>query len=142
MTDQPDPPAPPVARSGLLVPRDKTSAVREIDFDRSGAGFALSRVPETNAVAATRTPREVGRPIAARPLLSPSRRVHLRVERFLRTMRLFDALDSRHVLNSEPDLALPAPDAPRLPAPPLSLTHAAPPLDVGPHQPAKEQEPR
>ena len=136
------------ARRAALARREAKAALREASFDALAAGWSVRHVAEARKVSVKTVSREVDRAVAERRLDAPERFVHLQVARLTKALRLADASLDRGELaaiaplmkvvaaleryhgrqdRSEPAKPEHAPLA--LPAPPLALAHAAPPLD-------------
>jgi len=150
MTDDADPPS---QRARGRARRAEKAALREWHFEALAAGFTPQQIAEVRKVSVKTVKREIDRAIADRRLDAPERYAHLQVARLTKALRLADALiDRGDVRGLAPLVKIvgeldryhglgrrwrTAPRAPRyeapdpLPAAPLALTHAAPPVDDG-----------
>lgn len=129
--------------------RAQSAALRQVVFDALAAGWSVEQIAELRKVSPRTVRREVDRALDERRLEAPERYAQLQVARLTKALRLADAsidqgdlraigplvkvvraLDRYHGLADASHGLLPgaAPAAPSLPAPPLQLTHAAPPL--------------
>ena len=126
-------------------------ARRQAYFEALASGFTPQQIAQAGMVSVAKVRRELDRAIAERPLDAPDRYIHLQVARLTKALRVVDvqlergelraigpltkvvaALDRYHGLSGGSARATSAALAgprPSLPAPPLALTHAAPPLD-------------
>jgi len=130
-----------------------TAERRQTAFDLVVSGYSYEAIARETGLSPSALRREVGKAIAARPVEAPERYVHLQVARIEKALLAADAaiergdvkavsqylkviaaLDRYHGLAAAlaPPEAAAAPAEPRLPAPapPLALTHVAPPLDA------------
>ena len=122
-------------------------------FELVVSGHSYEAIARETGLSPSALRRDVGKAIAARSIETPERYVHLQVARIEKALLAADAaiergdvravsqylkvvaaLDRYHGLAAAlapPELP-PPPAAPRLPAaaPPLALTHAAPPLEA------------
>jgi hypothetical protein len=144
--------APSSKRAGLRAERKtrrkQRLAQREAVFDMIAAGYGYEVIATTLDISVASVRREFDRAIAERRLDAPERYARVQVARLHKALRVVDelvdkgdpkavtplirlvaALDRYHGLAP----ARPAPETPSpplaLPAPPLALTHAAPPID-------------
>ena len=146
-----DDPAPNSKRAGLRAERKtrrkKQLSQREAVFDMIAAGYGYEVIAATLDISVATVRREFDRAIAERRLDAPERYARVQVARLNKALRVIDelldkgdpkaaaplirlvaALDRYHGLAP----ARPAPETPpplALPAPPLALTHAAPPIN-------------
>lgn len=146
-----DDPAPHSKRAGLRAGsktrRKQQLALREGIFDMIASGYSYEVIAATLEISVATVRREFDRAIAERRLDAPERYARVQVARLNKALRVVDglvdkgdpkavaplirlvaALDRYH----GPAPARPAPETPppplALPAPPLALTHAAPPV--------------
>ena len=137
------------ARAAARARREAKAALRQASFDALAAGWSIRHIAEARKVSVKTVSREIDRAVAERRLDAPERFVHLQVARLTKALRLADlridrgelaavaplvkivaALERYHLLEDRSKPVRPAPHAvPPLPAPPLALAHAAPPLD-------------
>ena len=134
-------------RAAARARREAKAALRQASFDALAGGWSVRRIAEARKVSVKTVSREIDRAVAERRLDAPDRFVHLQVARLTKALRLVDiridrgelaavgplmkvvaALERYHGLDDRTEPATPAPRAP-LPAPPLALALAAPPLD-------------
>ncbi|MGA2492741.1 MAG: hypothetical protein ABSF67_07280 [Roseiarcus sp.] len=140
-------------REATRARRLATAERRRTLFELIVSGHSYAAIARETGLSPSALRRDVGKAIAARSIEAPERYVHLQVARIEKALLAVDAaiergdvkavskylkvvaaLDRYHGLATAlapPEPAL-APAEPRLPAPapPLALTHAAPPLDV------------
>ena len=148
MTDDPNSPS---ARASLRAERRTRRkdrlAQRERVFEMVASGYDLEVIAATLEISVATVRRELDRAIAERRLDAPERYARLQIARLNKALRVADgrldkgdmkavapllrivaALDRYHGLApSRPASETPLPPL-ALPAPPLALTHAAPPL--------------
>jgi hypothetical protein len=148
MTDDPSTPS---ARASLRAEsrtrRKERLARREGVFEMVASGYDLEMIGATLEMSVATVRRELDRAIAERRLDAPERYARLQIARLNKALRVADgrldkgdmkavapllrivaALDRYHGLApSRPASETPLPPV-ALPAPPLALTHAAPPL--------------
>ena len=150
MSETQDEPGWRAKRSGAAkARREQSAALRQTYFDALAAGWSIEQIAELQKVSPRTVRREVDRALEERRLDAPQRYARLQVARLTKALRLADAsidqgelraigplvkvvraLDRYHGLADTSHAALPGPKAaaPSLPAPPLQLTHADPPL--------------
>ena len=130
-----------------------TAERRRTVFELVVSGHSYEAIARETGLSPTALRRDVGKAIAARAIEAPERYVHLQVARIEKALLAADAaiergdvravsqylkvvaaLDRYHGLTAAlaPPEPAAAPTQPRLvaPAPPLALTHAAPPLEA------------
>ncbi len=135
-------------RAGRKTRRKQQLALREAVFDMIASRYDYQVIAATLEISVATVRREFDRAIAERRLDAPERYARVQVARLHKALRVVDelvdkgdpkavtplirlvaALDRYHGLAP----ARPAPETPSpplaLPAPPLALTHAAPPID-------------
>ncbi len=137
------------ARAAARARREVKAALRQESFDALAAGWSMRHIAEARKVSVKTVSREIDRAVAERRLDAPDRFVHLQVARLTKALRLADlridrgelaaiaplvkvvaALERYHGRQDRSEPTRPVPHgAPPLPAPPLALSHAAPPLD-------------
>ena len=136
-------------RAAAKARREHGAALRQISFDALAAGWSIEQIAALRKVTPRTVRREVDRALDERRLDAPERYARLLVARLTKALRLADAsidqgelraigplvkvvraLDRYHGLADPPHAALPgaAAAASSLPARPLQLTHAEPPL--------------
>jgi hypothetical protein len=125
------------------------AALSENTFEVLAAGWSVQQIADARKVSVRTIQREIERAVAERRLDAPDRFVHLQVARLTKALRVADsrldrgelaavaplvkvvaALDRYHWLIDPPDPVHAPPANLPLPAPPLALTHAAPPSDT------------
>ena len=153
MTDDQKPSERALTRAAGRARRAQKAAIRQQYFEALAAGFTPQQIAEVRKVSVKTIRREIDRAVAERRLDAPERYAHLQVARLTKALRLADALiDRGDVRGLAPLVKIvgeldryhglgrrwrTAPRAPRyeapdpLPAAPLALTHAAPPVDDG-----------
>jgi transposase-like protein len=141
-------------REATRARRLATAERRQTMFELIVSGHSYAAIARETGLSPSALRRDVDKAIAARRIDAPERYVHLQVARIEKALLAADAaiergdvravsqylkvvaaLDRYHGLAialAPPEPAL-APAEPRLPAPapPLALTHAAPPLETG-----------
>jgi hypothetical protein len=137
------------ARAAAQARREAKAALRHASFDALAAGWSVRHIAAARKVSVKTVSREIDRAVAERRLDAPDRFVHLQVARLTKALRLVDlridrgelaavaplmkvvaSLERYHGLQDRSKPSKPASHAaPPLPAPPLALAHAAPPLD-------------
>jgi hypothetical protein len=146
--------ASPSAADPAPAPRPKRRTAkgrtREVYFEALAEGWTHERIAELHGVSVATVRREAGRAIAARQIQSPDCHVRLQIARVMKALALLDArvskgdmaavgpflkavaaLDRYHGIAASVAPAAPVREAaPRLTAPPLALTHAAPPFET------------
>ncbi len=127
--------------------------IRDASFQALADGWTQEDIAKARGVSVATVRREIDRAIAARQVRAPEAYARIQIARITKALALLDirvgqgeiaavgpflktvaALDRYHGLAAPalaPDRAQAPP--PRLPAPPLSLTHAAPPLVSAPN---------
>ena len=149
MTDEPEPASKAAEmRTAAKARRGALAVRRHRCLEALAAGWSVEQIAELLKVSVRTVRREVDRALDERRLDAPDRYVHLQVLRLTKALRLADiaiergdlkavgplvkvvaALDRYHGLGDKLALRSNASAAPPLPAPPLALTFAAPPLD-------------
>jgi hypothetical protein len=134
-------------RAGRKIRRKQQLALREAVFDMIASGYDYQVIAATLEISVATVRREFDRAIDERRLDAPERYARLQIARLNKALRVADgrldkgdmkavapllrivaALDRYHGLApSRPASETPLPPV-ALPAPPLALTHAAPPL--------------
>jgi AraC-like DNA-binding protein len=148
MADEPQPCSERAqARTAATARRKLAATRRQRSLEALAAGWTLEQIAELRQVSVRTLRREIDRALDQRRLDAPDRYIHLQVLRLTKALRLADlaiergdqkahgpmvkvvaALDRYHGLKGKPERRARAPAAPPLPAPPLALTFAAPPL--------------
>ncbi len=135
-------------RTAAKARRGAAAIRRQRCLEALTAGWTVEQIAEMLKISVRTVRREVDRALDDRRLDAPERYVHLQVLRLTKALRLADvaigrgdlkavgplvkvvaALDRYHGLADKLALKSNASAAPPLPAPPLALTFAAPPLE-------------
>jgi len=126
--------------------------MRDACFEALAEGYTQEQIAKARGISVATVRREIDRAIAARQIRAPEQHVRLQIARVTKALALLDmrisrgemeavgpflktvtALDRYHGFVAPEAFAEPArPTRARLPAPPLALTHAVPPLNPAP----------
>jgi hypothetical protein len=157
-----DAPAPLSAAEQARIRRRKRRAakveIRDASFQALADGRTQEQIANARGVSVARVRREIHRAIAARQVRAPEAHAQVQIARITKALALLGirldrgemaaigpflktvaALDRYHRPIAPALTETPSPAAPqRLPAPPLALTHAAPPLAGGRTEAARD----